>query len=156
LVTAQLIGRQSLRIPRRELAFVWMLGILCCGGPLVLTVGLQLTESSRAALMLSTTPLWSAGLAHILGKERLGRGQDVGLALSMVGVMASLVVRGLHFESSASALLGDALALVNAVTIALYGVLVQRVIPRHGASTVACYAMLAGTITLLPIAVAEA
>jgi drug/metabolite transporter (DMT)-like permease len=70
-------------------------------------------------------------------------------------VVIMVVERGLHLEGDARALLGDGLVLLTAFWGALYGVLAKRALGREHALTLVSYAMLIGTVLLLPLAVGE-
>jgi drug/metabolite transporter (DMT)-like permease len=100
--------------------------------PLSFNAGLQFTQASRGALMLATMPIWSMLLARWFIGERLVARQVIGVGVSLCGVAIVVVERGLVLEGDGRALLGDGLAL-----------------------TLVSYAMLIGTILLLPIAFGE-
>ena len=123
--------------------------------PLSFNAGLQYTQASRGALMLATMPIWSMLLARWVVGERLVARQMLGIGLSLCGVLIVVAERGLVLESDGRAFLGDALVLLTAFWGALYGVLAKRALSREHALTLVSYAMLIGTILLLPIALAE-
>jgi drug/metabolite transporter (DMT)-like permease len=123
--------------------------------PLSFNAGLQYTQASRGALMLATMPIWSMLLARWAVGERLVARQMLGIGLSLCGVLIVVAERGLVLESDGHAFLGDALVLLTAFWGALYGVLAKRALSREHALTLVSYAMLIGTILLLPIALAE-
>jgi drug/metabolite transporter (DMT)-like permease len=123
--------------------------------PLSFNAGLQYTQASRGALMLATMPIWSMLLARWAVGERLVARQMFGIGLSLCGVLIVVAERGLVLESDGRAFLGDALVLLTAFWGALYGVLAKRALSREHALTLVSYAMLIGTILLVPIALAE-
>jgi drug/metabolite transporter (DMT)-like permease len=123
--------------------------------PLSFNAGLQFTQASRGALMLATMPIWSMLLARMIVGERLVARQILGIAISLCGVAIVVAERGLVLESDPIALLGDGLVMLTAFWGALYGVLAKRVLERDHALTLVSYAMLIGTVLLLPIALAE-
>jgi drug/metabolite transporter (DMT)-like permease len=123
--------------------------------PLSFNAGLQFTQATRGALMLATMPIWSMLLARWLIGERLGIRRAVGVGLTMCGVLIVVSERGLNLEADGRALLGDALVLLTAFLGALYGVLAKRVLEREHPLTVVTYAMLFGTLFLVPIALWE-
>jgi drug/metabolite transporter (DMT)-like permease len=123
--------------------------------PLSFNAGLQFTQASRAGLMLATMPIWSMLLARVIVGERLVARQILGVAVSLCGVAIVVVERGLVLESDPIALLGDGLVMLTAFWGALYGVLAKRALRRDNALTLVSYAMLIGTVFLLPIAIGE-
>ena len=150
------ISRDLLRIAWRDLPFLTLLGaILFAIFPLTFNMSLRFTEASRGALMLATMPLWSAWLARAAKRERLNVRQVAGILLTLGGVAAVLAERGLTWEGSARALIGDGLMLLTALCGAIYGVLAQRILGRYTSLTVTTYAMVLGTLLLFPAALIE-
>lgn len=123
--------------------------------PLSINAGLQFTQASRGGLMLATMPIWSMLLARWIIGERLVARQMLGIGLSLCGVLIVVVERGLVLEGDGRALLGDGLVLLTAFWGALYGVLAKRALAREHALTLVSYAMLIGTLLLVPIALGE-
>jgi drug/metabolite transporter (DMT)-like permease len=122
--------------------------------PLTFNIGLQYTEASRGAVMLATMPIWSALLGRVIG-ERLARGQVVGVAFSVAGIALAFLEPGRAIGGDAMSLVGDGLLLLNGLLGALYGLLAKRVLAVDSAATVTTYAMLIGTVLLLPLALVE-
>jgi drug/metabolite transporter (DMT)-like permease len=104
--------------------------------------------------MLATMPIWSALLGRIAG-ERLARGQVVGVGLSVVGIALAFVEPGRALAGDPLRLVGDGLLLITGLLGALYGLIAKRVLAVDSPATVTTYAMLFGTLLLLPAAVAE-
>jgi len=149
-------ARKLLRIGWRDVPYVVLLGaIFFTIFPVTFNTSLRLTEASRGALMLATMPLWSVLLARVAKRERLSTRQMVGVLLTFAGVGIVLAERGLTFVGKSSSLLGDALMLVTALCGAVYGVLAKRVLIRYNALTVTAYAMIFGTLLLVPVAFIE-
>ena len=103
--------------------------------------------------MLATMPIWSALLGRIAGERLAGR-QVAGVALSFVGIGLAFVEPGRPMGDAMS-LVGDGLLLLTGLLGALYGLIAKRVLAVDSAATVTTYAMLFGTVLLLPVAVAE-
>jgi len=94
-------------------------------------------------------------LARIARSERLAPRQVVGVLLSLAGVGLALAERGVGSRGGLGSLAGDGLMLVTALCGAAYAVLAQRAFARYGALTVTTYAMVLGTLLLLPAALVE-
>jgi drug/metabolite transporter (DMT)-like permease len=152
-----LVGaREQLRVKWHDLPLLLLLGaVLFTVFPVTFNASLRLIEASRGALLLATIPLWSALLARIARSERLVPRQVVGVFLSLGGVGLALADRGLGWQGGLGSLVGDGLMLVTALCGAAYGVLSQRAFARYNALTVTTYAMVLGTLLLLPAALAE-
>jgi len=123
--------------------------------PVTFNASLRLIEASRGALILATIPLWSALLARVTRSERLAPRQVVGVFFSLGGVGLALAERGLGGQGGLGTLAGDGLMLVTALCGAAYAVLAQRAFVRYSALTVTTYAMVLGTLLLLPTALVE-
>ncbi len=152
-----LIGaRDLLKIKQHDLPFLVFLGaILFAVFPVTFNISLRFTEASRGALMLATMPIWSAWLARAARKERLILRQVAGILLTFAGVGIVLAARGLGWQGTSLAFVGDGLMLLTALCGAIYGVLAQRTLSRYSALTVTTYAMVFGTLLLFPAALIE-
>ncbi len=149
-------ARPLLRIAWRDVPYLILLGaVFFTIFPVTFNISLRLTEASRGALLLATMPLWSVLLARAAKKERLTARQTCGVLLTFAGVGAVLAERGLTFSGSGWSLAGDALMLVTALCGAVYGVLAKRMLARYKALTVTAYAMMFGTLLLVPAALFE-
>jgi drug/metabolite transporter (DMT)-like permease len=160
LLVLLLLGRPGIqrvkRVKWRDLPLLALLGaIFFTVFPVTLNASLHLIEASRGALVLATVPLWSALLARIARSERLGSRQAVGILVSLGGVGLALASHGLGLRGGFGGLAGDGLMLVTALCGAAYGVLAKRAFARYNALTVTTYAMMLGTLFLLPAALAE-
>jgi drug/metabolite transporter (DMT)-like permease len=157
LLLFMLIRRPGqLRITLSDLPYLALLGaVLFTIFPITFNVGLKFTEASRGALMLSTMPLWSAWFARIAKSEHLIARQITGIILTLCGVAIVLLERGLTWQGGVWALVGDLLMLLTAICGAVYGVLAQKMLRKYGALSVTTYAMLIGTLLLLPAAFVE-
>jgi drug/metabolite transporter (DMT)-like permease len=156
LVLLLLVTRGQLRIEWRDLPLLALLGaILFTVFPVIFNGSLRLIEASRGALILATIPLRSALLSRATRSERLVFRQVVGVLLSLAGVGLVLAEDGLDWDGGLEGLLGDALMRVTALCGAAYGVLAQRAFARYNALTVITFAMVLGTLLLLPAALVE-
>lgn len=146
----------QLRVQISDVPYLTLLGaILFAIFPVTFNVGLKFTEASRGALMLSTMPLWSAWVARMARSEHLSIRQTCGVLLTLAGVAVILIERGLWWQGGGWALFGDILMLVTAMCGAVYGVLAQKMLRQYGALVVTTYAMIIGTLLLLPAAFIE-
>ena len=144
-----------LRARWERLRLFALLGVVLFGlFPLTFNIGLQYTEASRGAVMLATMPIWSALLGRVAG-ERLSGRQVAGVGLSVVGIGLAFVEPGRAIGGDAMSLVGDGLLLLTGLLGALYGLIAKRVLAVDNPAAVTTYAMLFGTLVLLPIAVAE-
>ncbi len=149
-------ARDLLHVKWRDLPLLLLLGaVLFTVFPVTFNASLRQIEASRGALILATIPLWSALLARAAGSERLSPRQLAGVFLSLIGVGLALAEGGLSWQGGLGTLAGDGLMLVTALCGAAYAVLAQGAFARYNAVTVTTYAMVLGTLLLLPAALLE-
>jgi drug/metabolite transporter (DMT)-like permease len=154
-VAVLVIAPGLLRARWERLRLFALLGLVLFGlFPLTFNIGLQHTEASRGAVMLATMPIWSALLGRIAGERLAGR-QVAGVGLSVVGIGLAFVEPGRAIGGDATSLVGDGLLLLTGLLGALYGLIAKRVLAVDHPATLTTYAMLFGTVLLLPVAVAE-
>lgn len=144
----------SRRVPPRSclgrialLASVWMVV------PMVLfAVAEQRIDSSLAGMINGSTPLFTAIVAVLLGRERLVRRLSVGLLIGFVGVLLVCAPT----INAGPAMIGPALLVLAAV--ACYGVafnLAGSLQREHGALPVSVGAMTIAALVLAPMGVPE-
>jgi drug/metabolite transporter (DMT)-like permease len=92
-------------------------------------------------------PLWTLVLGRGIARERLALRQIAGVVISVAGVAAVLADRS---ATSTALATGDLLILATALCGAIYNVLAKRSVARYGGVTVTFYAMLLGTLLLVP------
>ena len=150
-----LVAPDLLRVRWHRLRLFALLGVVLFGlFPLTFNIGLQYTEASRGAVMLASMPIWSALLGRIAGERLVGR-QVVGVLLSVVGIGLAFVEPGRAIGGDVMSLVGDGLLLLTGLLGALYGLIAKRILAVDNPAAVTTYAMLFGTVLLLPIGVAE-
>jgi drug/metabolite transporter (DMT)-like permease len=144
-----------LRVRRERLRLLGFLGVVLFAlFPLTFNIGLRFTEASRGAVMLATMPIWSALLGRIAGERLTGR-QVVGVLLSVVGIGLAFIEPGRSLGGDGRSLVGDLLLLLTGLLGALYGLVAKRALAVDNPATVTTYAMLIGTVVLLPAALVE-
>lgn len=148
---ALLARRRLSPVRRADLPLIAGLGLTGVAGYnwLFLT-GLTLAPASDGSILVpGTIPILTMILAVVLLGERIGRRAVVGMAVAVVGL---LVVIGPGRDTGGTRLTGDVLFLTSAGIWAMYNVLVRVAGRRFDAISATLYAMLAGAMVLLPLA----
>lgn len=146
------------RLPRAEwgsLALMGFVGIFI--HQLLQAHGLRLTSAVNTGWLIGVTPIWSAILAALVLKERMGTPKVLGLALGFLGAL--LVISKGRLSSETLALPstgGDLLILASTLNWAVYTVLGHPTIRRLGPMRATAGAMLLGWLMLAPLYLAGA
>ena len=98
-------------------------------------VGVNVTSAGSAALIVSSSPIWTAVIARMVGMEQLPLGAWGGLALSLAGTILVVVAGHGAPDFASDTLFGNALMLVGALLWAAYTVLSRPVLKAGVSAT---------------------
>jgi len=153
-----LARRTNTHFPRSEwasLALMGFVGIFI--HQLLQAHGLRLTSAVNTGWLIGVTPIWSAILAALVLKERLGRDKILGLALGFLGALLVISKGRISTETLAlPSTTGDLLILASTLNWAVYTVLGHPTIRRLGPIRATAGAMLLGWLMLSPLYLAGA
>jgi drug/metabolite transporter (DMT)-like permease len=140
----------SISLPRSDLLRICILGVVGFGCYQILwSTGIQTISAGDSALLIATTPVFTAVLAAMTGADSLSPMRLAGAVLSFVGV-AVVIGSGPGFDLSAS-LIGDLLTLAAAMCWAIYTAFGSNVLRRHSPLKTTTWAVVAGTVFLAPL-----
>ena len=144
----------SLSLPRTDALRIGFLGIIGFGCYQVFwSTGLQSISAGDSALLIATTPVWTAVLAAATGADTLSPTRLAGALLSFAGV-AVVIGSGPGFDLGVS-IIGDVLTLVAALCWAIYTAFGANILRRHSPLKTTTWAIVAGTLFLAPIGTAQ-
>jgi len=113
--------------------------------------GLSMTSPVNGSLIMTLTPVVVVTVSYLVLKERITRRKVIGLGLGFGGAVFLI---GLHeFSFDNNSLLGDLMVIGNAVTYAIYLVLVKPLMAKYHPVTVAKWVFLFGLIFVTPFAI---
>lgn len=139
---------------RRDLPLLALLGALGVFGNQVLFIwGLSMTTATDAAILMPSIPVFAAGLAIVLGIERVGPRRLTGIALTVAGALVVLGPSG--FTLADRAALGNLLVLVNCLCYAGFLVLQRPLLERLPWRTLVAWSFLFGSLGVLAVAGGE-
>jgi drug/metabolite transporter (DMT)-like permease len=143
------------RVARRELGRLALLGFVS------LTVyfsfenlGIARTSASEAAILIAAIPLFVVILNTFTLRERTSARQWSGIALSIAGIAALVLLGG--GSAAGGSLTGNLLVLAASVSAAVYSLLARRLLVSRPALFVTTFQNLFGALFMLPLALAEA
>ncbi len=111
--------------------------------------GLSITYSIHASLLMLCTPLFITITAFFFLKEKISLPVIGGLALGITGAVMLITAKEITGNGS-NVILGDVMIALNAVSYAIYFVLVKPLILRYTPLQVLRWAFTFGTIFILP------
>ena len=146
------VRREPILPPRESAGMLALMGFVGVAFHGVLqAVALRLTTAVDAGWLVALVPVWSAILAAILLRERLGPRKVAGLAMGFAGA-ALVVTRGnLGAALALPSTRGDLLLLASTLNWAVYTVLGHGTLRRLGPMRATAGAMLFGWLMLVPI-----
>ncbi len=119
-------------------------------------IGLSMTTAGSAAVLLSTSPLWTVFLHAYLHKEKIRANMWLGMAFSLCGVVLIILGSGKTLEFGGLALIGDLVCLASAVMWALSTNLQKPLLLRHSPLYVATTMISVGAVGLSVVAIPAA
>jgi drug/metabolite transporter (DMT)-like permease len=116
--------------------------------------GLSLTYPIHAALLLLITPILIVFIAAWLLQEKLGILKVTGLALGVSGAMVLILAKD-NTGNASNALIGDLFVIINAVSYAVYFILVRPLMAKYNAIVVLRWIFTFGLFLVIPFGWAE-
>ncbi|MBT4073649.1 MAG: DMT family transporter, partial [Chloroflexi bacterium] len=153
-----LFHRHGMRVERRDWGLFFLLAAFYFTAfPLSMAFGFQVTEASRGALLMATSPIWSVVLGRLTRRESLIGRQYLGVLVSLIGIglvfgesaLSPAETNG-EVASTAAAIGGALLLLFAAACVGIYGVASQPAFARYSALNVTAWTMLIGVTMLAP------
>ena len=158
LLTVYLAGRVSWSGALGDLRDAWkpclVLGTINAALPMTLVAwGETHIDSSIAAIAQASVPIFVVFLSlRFLPHEPLGPSRIAGLVVGLVGVA---VITGVHPEGDKWAILGTLAVILSSLSYASGGVFGQIQVHGTAGPVLAAGSMIAGSVVLLPFAIAD-
>lgn len=108
------------RISRSDLTLAGISGAFLAVHFATWVASLEYTSVLISVVLVNTHPLWVALLEVFFLKARLGRAVILGLIIGLAGSVVVALPSGGEFSVGSNPLLGSALALIGAITVAVY------------------------------------
>ncbi|MES2209947.1 MAG: DMT family transporter [Chloroflexota bacterium] len=145
----------SIAMSRRQVLPILGLGAIGFGlYQMLWATALQSIPAGDSAFLIAATPVFTALFASVAGSDVLTRRKLVGALVSFAGV--GIVVAGGPGLGLGASLFGDGLTLLAAACWAIYSSWGAPVLVRHSPLRTTAWAMVGGSLMLLPIGLAQA
>ena len=115
--------------------------------------GLKLTTAGNSAVLLSTSPLWTAFFNAKIHKDKILPQQWTGMVLSLIGIVMIIIGSGKKLEFGSDAVYGDLLSLAGAMMWGLFTNLLKPLLIRYSAMQVSVIAVGVGAVGLTMAAI---
>ncbi len=146
-----LLWRRDLRLSGRDLALVTALGIIGFGAyQLLSSFGISLSVVAGSALILASTPIFTALFSGLFRVERIDRWGWLGVVVGFTGI--SVIILGEHgfavlnVENTA----GELALVLSAACWAAGAVISKPLMERHSSIKITCYSSVIGSALMLP------
>lgn len=143
---------------KKDLARVFVLGLLFSGNIFAFIIGLQYTTAIMSQLMYLLVPLFALILSWIFLKEKFKVIQGAGILLGMIG--AGLIISrsfkgGEEIISSLGTLKGNLIIISAAVSWSGYLILVKSLGEKYSSLALTCFSFLVTALISLPFFILE-
>lgn len=115
--------------------------------------GLMRTSPVHASIIMVSTPILVLVLSGVLLGERITRTKSVGVLLGAVGALLLIFMGG--GQGGGISMLGDLYIFINAVSYAIFLVMVKPLMSKYSAATVMSWCFLVGSVVVLPMGLAD-
>jgi len=117
-------------------------------------LGLDLTTAGLCAFLISTSPIWTATVATIMGNDRLVPRAWLGLSVAFIGASTLIFGRtGIDFADST--LLGNAVSFLAAIAWGSFTAMSRRYLDEHTPISLAFWTMFVALPFLWAVAILE-
>ncbi|HUL43566.1 MAG TPA: DMT family transporter [Bacteroidota bacterium] len=111
-------------------------------------LGLSMTTAGNAAVLLSTSPLWTLVLDARIHREKIPAKMWIGMGISLIGIILVVTGSGAKHRFDSHEVLGDLIALAAALLWALNIVLQKPVLVKYSPSQLAVMMNCLGAVGL--------
>jgi drug/metabolite transporter (DMT)-like permease len=116
--------------------------------------GLSFTSPISAAVIMVTTPIIVLILSAIIMKEKIKTRKIIGILLGLFGT-GFLILYGKSVGNASNAMLGNFLVFINAVSYALYLIIVKKLMDKYNAFTFVKWIYAFGLLMVIPFGWSE-
>lgn len=154
LFTVALKNGVSLKIQKKHFWPVLGLGLL---GSLIyqgfFIIGISLTNSANAAVMLGSTPIWVAIIAQFFTDEKLTLITGIGVFIAFLGMVGIIIGGNEAISLSSSSFIGDVITLIAAIVWGIYTILSKKYLKVYSSMQYTTFMAFIGLISLSIIGV---
>ncbi len=125
-----------------------------CINQLLFFNGLAITSPVNASILMVSSPILVLVMAALILKEKITTRKLIGVILGAAGAIGLILLKD-NSPNAQSSVFGDLLVFVNALSYAVYLVLVKPLMTKYRSSTVIAYVFLFGLIWVFPFGITQ-
>jgi drug/metabolite transporter (DMT)-like permease len=142
---------ESLRYPKGDVLRILFMGFLAMGVYMYFFLeGMKGSTAAEGAIILATSPIFTAIFAAIAGQEKFNKGALLGAVLAFLGVVIVIMAGVQHAQQEKDKLLGNILILISSVIWAGSTVYSRPLVEKYSPFRVLTLSMPGALLVLLP------
>ena len=138
-----------IRTEWRKVLLLSMLGVVLNMGLFI--IGVKFTTAVNAVLVITTIPVFTYGIAVLLGRETMGPQRALGIAIALAGVVYLV---GTSYQVSARGAIGDLLVMLNCLSYSAFLVLARPMTQKYDALSLTTWMIVVGAVVFVPLGLA--
>nr|WP_092074075.1 DMT family transporter [Dendrosporobacter quercicolus]NSL47776.1 EamA family transporter [Dendrosporobacter quercicolus DSM 1736]SDM76798.1 Permease of the drug/metabolite transporter (DMT) superfamily [Dendrosporobacter quercicolus] len=151
LVIYLVIVKENFKVEKQYYFRILLLGTLGVGVyNIVWTHGIHNTTAANAALLISTSPIFTGIYAVITREEKVSLSRWIGTLLAFFGIY--LIIKwtpGTQFSFSSNSFIGNILILLGSILFSLYSIVAKPLLVCYSPTKVTALAMVSGLPILI-------
>lgn len=116
--------------------------------------GLSLTTPINASIIMVSNPVFVLLISAMILKEKIAFNKLAGIGLGIIGALLLLLFNK-NFSFGSETIAGDTMVMINAMSWALYIVLVKKLMHKYNAFTIVKWVFTFGFIYVLPLGITD-
>lgn len=142
------LRKRKCKLTRGDWLYLFLLGFVCiCVSMVLFQVGVMKTNANLAAVIISTSPVFTMIFAHILVNEKFTKTKALVLALNIVGLI--FVANPITLLKGKANIIGILITLAASVSFGFYSALGKKRIDKIGGIAQNSLSFLLGSAVLL-------
>lgn len=143
------------KMERKDIAYAGLCSIFGVAlNMLCFFEGLKYTSPIHGSLIMVVCPILILLISAIIIKEKVTNRKVIGILLGLIGA-AILIVHSATSNDKVASIYGDVLIMINAISFAMYLVLVRKLIKKYHPITVIKWVFFFGTLLVIPFGAKE-
>ncbi|HWQ74645.1 MAG TPA: DMT family transporter [Syntrophomonas sp.] len=142
------LKQRQYRLTCSDWLYLFLLGLICiCISMILFQLGIMRTNANLAAIIISTSPVFTMLFAHFIADEKLTVQKGIVLVLNLIGLI--IVADPVTLLKGKASVAGIILTLAAAVTFGLYTAMGKRKIDNIGGLAQNSFSFILGSVVLL-------